>query len=323
MERSVEQTAAAWDGDGDAYRALMQPFVKNWLNFYTEVLAPIHIPKRPLLYTQFGLRGLLATTWLMRRLFKRPEPRALFAGIAAHATLPLTEPPSAAFGLVLGVAGHAVGWPIPRGGTGAISRSFVPDLKSLGGEVLTNRRVESLDDVPSNRVVLLDVTARQILRLLGDRLPRIYRTQVEHFRYGLGTFKMDWVLDAPIPWRADACRRAATVHVGGTLEEVAQSHIDAWAGKIPERPFLIVAQPTLFDRSRVPDERRHIAWGYAHVPNGDNTDMSARIEAQIERFASRDKKTIIIKNAGHGLPLEKPAPTFRRKVGAWLSKRGF
>jgi len=297
MERSIDLTCAGW-GQRDArmYRALMAPLVGSWRDFYREALAPLHLPRHPLTLARLGIRGLLATTWLTKMLFEGDEPRALFAGVAAHATLPLDQPPSAVFGLILGVAGHAVGWPIPRGGSASISRALLSYLQSLGGHVQTSRRVESLDDLPSSRLVVLDLTPRQVLRILAGCLPPLYRAQLERFRYGLGTFKMDWVLDGPIPWRAEACRRAAAVHLGGTMEEIARSHSAAWAGRIPDPPFVILAQPTLFDRSRSPDEQHHIVWGYAHPPNGDDTDISDRIEAQLERFAPGFRARIVARH---------------------------
>ncbi|HEX6512936.1 MAG TPA: NAD(P)/FAD-dependent oxidoreductase [Chloroflexota bacterium] len=305
MERSVDATAARLGVDGRAYRMLWQPLVDDWQNFYRDALGPLHIPHRPLTFARFGLRGLLATTWLTRAMFRDPRSRAMFGGIAAHATLPLNEPPSAAFGFVLGVAGHAVGWPIPRGGSQAVSRALVSYLQSLGGQIQTNRRVESLDELPPSRVVFLDVTPRQVLRIMGDRLPPVYRGQLRHYRYGLGTFKMDWVLDAPIPWRAADCARAATVHLGGSLEEMTRAHVDAWAGKIPARPFVILAQPTLFDRSRVPDDTHHIVWGYAHLPNGSTADISDRIEAQVERFAPGFRDRIVARRCSTPADLER------------------
>jgi len=217
----------------------------------------------------------------------------------------LSQPPSAAFGLILGLAGHAVGWPIPRGGSGAVSRALASYLQSLGGEICTNSRVESLDDVPACRIMMLDLTPRQILRVAGERLPATYRGQLRHFRYGLGAFKVDWALDGPIPWHAPECAQAATVHVGGTLEEIARSHADGWAGNAPERPFVIVAQPTLFDRSRLPDETHHIGWAYCHVPNGDTTDMAGRIEAQVERFAPGFRDRIVARHSMGPAELER------------------
>ena len=305
MDRSVAETARGLGRDGGAWARLWQPLVDDWENVYREALGPLHLPRRPLALAKFGLRGLPATTWLVKALFRAPQARALFGGIAAHATLPLSRPPSAAVGLMLGLAGHALGWPIPRGGSGAISRALVSYLRSLGGELATGTRVESLAELPPSRLVLLDLTPRQLLRLAGPKLPALYRRQLERFRYGLGTFKVDWALDGPIPWRSPDCLRAATVHLGGELEEIAASHEAGWAGEPPERPFVILAQPTLFDRSRVPDERSHIAWGYCHVANGAEVDMTDRIEAQIERFAPGFRQRIVARHTMGPAELER------------------
>jgi phytoene dehydrogenase-like protein len=305
MERSIAITSDRLQADARAYRALMQPLADRWRDFYQEALAPLHVPRHPVTLARFGLRGLLATTWLTKALFRTPKARALFAGVAAHATVPLNQPPSAAIGLVLGVAGHAVGWPIPRGGAAAISRALESYLRSLGGEIVTGTRVQSLDELPASRLVLLDVTPRQVLGLMAGQLPRLYREQLRRFRYGLGTFKMDWVLETPIPWRAEECSRAAAVHLGGELEEIAEAHTQAWAGKVPERPFVILAQPTLFDRTRVPDEKHHIAWGYGHLPNASGADMSERIEAQIERFAPGFRNRIVARHCMSAADLER------------------
>lgn len=305
MKRTVAATAADLGCDARAYIALWQPLVADWQNVYREALGPLHIPRRPLTLARLGVRGLLATTWLVKALFRTSKARSLFAGIAAHATLPLSQPPSAAVGLLLGLAGHALGWPIPRGGSGNLSGALVSYLRALGGEVVTNVRVESLDDVPPARLVFLDVTPRQVLNLTGKRLPPVYRGQLRHYRYGLGTFKVDWALDGPIPWRAPECRHAATVHIGGPLEEIAQSHDEGWTGKAPRSPFVILAQPTLFDRSRVPDEKHHIAWAYCHLPNGLETDMTDRIEAQVERFAPGFRDRIIARHTMGPAELER------------------
>lgn len=293
LERSTAATAARLGRDGGAYRALMDPFVARWRQLYAGVLGPLlRLPRHPLLLARFGLPALLPATVLARALFRGRDARALFAGIAAHATLPLTRPPSAAFGLILGVAGHAVGWPLARGGSASIAAALVSYLRALGGEVVTGARVDALDALPRARTVLLDLTPRQVLRLAGDRLPEDYRKRLQHFQYGLGTFKVDWALDGPIPWRAPECARAATVHLGGTLDELVASRRAEWAGRPAEGPFVILVQPTLFDPSRAPAGKQ-IAWAYCHLPNGGTADMTARIEAQVERFAPGFRERIL------------------------------
>ena len=304
LERSTAATGAHLGADAGAYRRLMDPFVARWQNLYEDALAPPRLPRHPFLMARFGLLGLRSTTRLTRRWFREERTRALFAGIAAHATLPLDEAPSAAFGLILGVAGHAVGWPIPRGGAGRITDALVGCLQSLGGEVRTGSPVASLDDLPAARTVLLDVTAPELLRLAGDRLPPGYRSQLQRVRPGLGTFKVDWALDGPIPWRAAECARASTVHLGSTLDEIASSHAASWAGRDPEQPFVILSQPTLFDPSRAP-AGKHVAWAYCHPPHGSTTDMTHRIEAQIERFAPGFRDRILARNSAFPVDLER------------------
>jgi phytoene dehydrogenase-like protein len=304
LERSTARTGQWLGPDAAAYRALMDPLVARWEELYSEVLGPLHLPRHPILLARFGLRALLPTTWLVKRLFRGARARALFAGVAAHATLPLGQPPSAAFGLVLGVAGHAVGWPVARGGSGRIAGALVSYLRSLGGEVVTDAPVGSLDDLPPARAVLLDLTPRQVLRIAGPRLPRAYCRQLQRFQYGLGTFKLDWALAGPVPWRAPDCARAATVHLGGTIEEIEAERAASWAGRPPERPFVLLVQPSLFDPSRAPDGKQ-TAWAYCHVPNGSPADMTEQIEAQVERFAPGFRDRIIARHAMGPAALER------------------
>ncbi|MGI8914867.1 MAG: phytoene desaturase family protein [Chloroflexota bacterium] len=285
LERSVSATARRFGRDGAAYSRLMAPFVRRYEMLFRETLGPLlHMPRHPLLLARFGMRALWPTTWLAKRLFREEPARALFAGIACHATLPLDQPPSAAFGLMLGIAGHGAGWPFALGGSGSIAAALVSYLRSLGGEVITGMTVHSLDDLPRAKATLLDVTPQQFLQLGGAPLPAGYRQQLERFQYGLGTFKVDWALDGPIPWRAAECSQAGTVHLGGTLAEMEAGRNGEWRGQPAERPYVLVTQPSLFDPSRAP-AGKHVAWAYCHVPNGSTADMTARIEAQIERFA--------------------------------------
>jgi len=297
LERSLSATARRLGPDGSRYRALFGPLVARWEQLCPEILGPVaHVPRHPLLLARFGLRALWPATLLAKRLFEQEEARALFGGIAAHATLSLDRSPSAAFGLMLGAAGHAAGWPLASGGSSAISAALVAYLQSLGGEVRTRTPVHSLDELPPSRLILLDVTPRQFLRLSRDRLPQRYRAQLARYQYGLGTFKVDWALDGPIPWRATECARAGTVHLGGTLEEIAAARSTEWLGQPARRPFVLLAQPTLFDPSRAPAGKQ-VAWGYCHVPNGSSVDMTERIEAQIERFAPGFRERIIARHS--------------------------
>jgi phytoene dehydrogenase-like protein len=277
LERSFDDTAANLERDGDAWRRLFRPLAARWPALRHDLLAPlIRIPRHPFLMAGFGLDGLRCARALAESRFRGPRARALFAGLAAHSLMPLEAPLSAAIGLILGATAHAVGWPIARGGAQRIADALAATLRSLGGEIRPATRVTSL---PEAGTVMCDIAPRQFLALAGDRLPASFRRSLERYRYGPGVFKMDWALDAPIPWRDPRCARAATVHVGGTLEEIAR-----WEANHTGRPFLILAQPSLSDPSRAP-AGKHTAWAYCHVPNGSNVDLSDAIEQQIERFA--------------------------------------
>jgi phytoene dehydrogenase-like protein len=284
LERSVEETAATLGRDGASYRGLMRPLVRDWSLLESELLGPVRLPRHPLALARFGLRALRSARGLADSRFEGVRARALFAGLAAHSTLPLERVPSAAFGLVLGVTGHAIGWPVPRGGAQKIADALASYLLSLGGEIVTGARVDSVDELPPARVILCDVTPRQLLHLAGRRLPAGYRRKLGRYAYGPAVFKVDWALDGPIPWRAKECARAATVHLGGTFDEVAASERAAWEGAHAARPFVLLAQPSLFDPTRAP-EGRHTAWAYCRVPVGSEVDMTERIEKQVERFA--------------------------------------
>jgi len=233
---------------------------------------------------------------LAENVFAGQRARALFAGLAAHSMLPLEYAASAAFGLVLGVTAHALGWPIARGGAQKLADALSSYLRQLGGEIVVNRWITSLDDLPASRVVLCDLTPRQLLRIAGNRFSSRYRRSLEHYHYGMGAFKMDWALSAPVPWKAASCARAATVHLGGTLDEIALSERAAWRGDPAGRPFVLLVQPSLFDDSRAP-ATKHTLWAYCHVPHGSNFDMTHRVEAQIERFAPGFRDLVIARSA--------------------------
>jgi phytoene dehydrogenase-like protein len=292
MKRSTSATAAGLGRDGAAWQRLMDPFVSRWQQLAPDILGPLRPPRHPLLLARFGMLAILPSSVLARLTFREARARALFTGMAAHATVPLTRPPSAAFGLVLGILGHAVGWPMPRGGSQRFADALASYLRSLGGEIQTDARVDSVDELPASRAVLLDLTPRQILRVAGGHLTAGYRRELEAFQYGLGTFKVDWALDRPIPWCSPEAARAGTVHLGGTIEEIEEARKAEWDGRPPERPLVLLTQPTLFDPTRAPDGK-HIAWGYCHLPNGSTFDMTERIEAQVERFAPGFRDRII------------------------------
>ena len=296
LYRSVTETADALDSDAAAYRKLMRPLVTGWDGTVDYLLSPFRsIPAYPFSMARFGLTGTRSVESVAGSRFEGQRARALFAGIGAHSMLPLDRASTAAVGLVLSIAGHAVGWPFARGGAQSIARALASYLESLGGEIVTNRRIESLDELPDSRAVLCDISPAQLLDIAGDRLDGRYRRRLESYRYGVGVYKVDFALDGPIPWKDPVTAWGGTVHVGGTLAEIADSEAAVWEGKVPERPFLLVAQPSLFDDSRAPDGK-HTVWAYTHVPHGSTFDATDRIEAQIERFAPGFRDRILGKH---------------------------
>jgi phytoene dehydrogenase-like protein len=285
MQRSLAATVGGLGRDGEAYRRLMEPIVEGWHDLAPAILGPLtRFPTHPLLMARFGLPALLSARKLARTLFKDERTRALIAGISAHANVRLEAPFTASFALVLGGAAHAVGWPVARGGSQAIADSLASYLRSLGGEIVCNTRVAKLSELPDHDVALFDTTPRQVARIAGGSLTDDYLSRLETFRYGNGVYKIDYALDGPIPWRAAECRRAGTVHIGGTLDEIVSSEDDVGRGRVPERPYMIVAQQSIVDPTRAP-AGKHTGWAYCHVPHGCTVDMTSRIEAQIERFA--------------------------------------
>jgi phytoene dehydrogenase-like protein len=295
LERSLEATGHTLGPDADAYRRLMQPLVSGADALFAETLAPLRPPRHPLLMARFGLRALRSATGLAKAWFRGPHAKALFAGNAAHAILPLEQKLTAAVGLMLQVSGHAVGWPLPRGGSQSITDGLMNLLQSLGGELVSGWRVQSLEELPPARAYLFDTVPRHLSRICGDRLPLRFRQKLERFRHGPGVFKLDWALDGPIPWRAEACCRAATVHVGGALEEIAAAESAVWSGENPDRPFVLLAQQSLFDPTRAP-AGKHTGWAYCHVPNGSTVDRTGAIERQVERFAPGFRERILARS---------------------------
>lgn len=285
LERDLAAAADALGRDGAAWTRLMGPLVHEWERLVPLLLAPIvRPPRHPLLLARFGIRALPPATLLGRLAFRDEPARALFAGMAAHSMVRLERPLTASFGLVLATLAHAVGWPVARGGSGQVAAALEAEARSLGVEIVTGHRVASLADLPGARATLLDLTPRQILDVAGDRLPSRYRRQLEQFRYGPGVFKIDWALDGLIPWKDPATFRAGTVHVGGTMGEVAESENAVGRSRTSDRPFVLLVQPSIADPSRAP-AGKHVAWAYCHVPNGSTRDMTAAIEGQVERFA--------------------------------------
>jgi phytoene dehydrogenase-like protein len=304
LERSVEETAAALGPDARAYERLIKGVVRDAPKIASYFVGSPRLIQHPISLAASALRAVRPARGLAESLFKGEKARGLFAGNGAHSFLPLEKPPSALFGLVLGTLGHAFGWPFPKSGSQRIADALTSYLISLGGEVYTGVRVGSVKEVPRTRAVLFDVTPRQLLSIAGEHFTEDYRRALRKYRYGPGVFKLDFALDGPIPWKAEGCLRAGTVHLGGTLDEISAGEAAVWRGEHPERPFVLLAQQSLFDRTRAPDGK-HTAWAYCHVPNGSEFDMTGRIEKQIERFAPGFRDRILAKTAQAPADLER------------------
>jgi phytoene dehydrogenase-like protein len=284
LEQNLEAAATRLGADGIIWRQLMRPLVTHWSEFAPEALGPVlKIPRHPWLLTRFGMNALLPARVVARR-FKSDRTRALFAGLAGHSFLSMDEPLTSAFAMLMAAPAHLVGWPIASGGSQSITNALSGYLAKLGGQVKTSARVKSLDALSEYDLVLCDLTPKQLLAIAGQQLSDRYKRQLKKYRYGPGVFKVDYALSAPIPWKEPECLRAATLHLGGTFDEIAASEKAVRNGEHPERPFVLLVQPTLFDRSRAP-AGKHTAWAYCHVPNGSTFDMLPRLESQIERFA--------------------------------------
>jgi len=304
LERSTERTGATLGRDAEAYKNLMNPLSEDARRIQASLTGSLRAPRHPLALTSAGLRSLGSARGFAEAAFEGEKARALFAGNAAHSFLPLEKRPSALFGLVLGALGHAFGWPLPKGGSQSIADALASYLLSLGGEIFTGVRVRSVDDVPKTRTVLFDVTPRQLLDIAGEHFTERYGGALKRYRYGPGVFKVDLALDGPIPWTAEESLRAGTVHLGGTLDEISAGEAAVARGEHPERPFVLLAQQSLFDPTRAP-EGKHTVWAYCHVPNGSTFDMTERIEAQIERFAPGFRDRILARSAWGPADLER------------------
>lgn len=306
--RSVDATAAGLGTDADSYRRLMQPLVEGAAALVPEILGPLNVPRHPLLMARFGLRAIRSAQNLAGH-FRGEPARALVAGVGAHSMLPLRSSPTAGVALLLTLLAHAVGWPCVAGGSQRIADALRSHLESLGGRVVTDTPVTDIDDLPPARAILLDVTPRQLLAIAEGHLPSRYTNALRRYRYGPGVFKIDWALSEPIPWTAEACRHAGTVHVGGTFEEIAAGEADTVAGKVAERPYVLTAQQSLFDDERAP-AGKHTLWGYCHVPSGSDVDMTDRIEAQIERFAPGFRDVVLARSSRSAVAMETYNPNY-------------
>lgn len=296
LHQDIALTTAQLGRDARAWDLTVGALGRRWQKLSEGVLEPLAVPPRtPLTTGAFGAVGLWPTTWFASTAFRDRDTRALFAGLAAHATLDLSEPLTTAVGLLLGGLGHGVGWPVAVGGSQSIADALVRRLVSLGGEVRTGHRVASMADVPAARAVLFDLTPRQVLRIAGDRFPEKYRRRLAHWRYGSGVFKVDWALDGPVPWVDEQLAGAGTVHLGASFDEMVLAERDVAQGRITERPYVLLAQASAADPSRAPDGK-HTLWAYCHVPHGCDIDMTDAIERQIERFAPTFRERVLARH---------------------------
>ncbi len=308
LTRSLKDTAASLGKDEQTYLNLLGPIIKDWPGLIDDILAPLHIPKHPLSMAGFGLSALTSAKNLSKR-FKTEKAKGLFAGMAAHAIQPLSNLATSAVALVLSAAGHTGGWPIPKGGSQYIADALTSYFLSLGGKIETGFYVKTLSQLPSARAVLFDVTPKQLLQIAGHKFSSIYKWQLERYRYGMGVFKIDWAIDAPIPFKAEECKLAGTVHIGNTFDEIASGEQEIWEGKIPKTPYVLLSQPGILDSTRAPRDK-YTAWAYCHVPNGSETDMTAIIESQVERFAPGFKDTILARHTMNTVQMEEYNPNY-------------
>lgn len=306
---SLEDTAKQLGIDADTYHRVIGSVVRDWSLIKDTVLSPLRFPSNPIAMARFGLKALPSAMRISRQ-FKTREAKGLWAGLAAHSILPLTHTATSAIGLVLAATAHLVNWPLAKGGSQSIADALTRYFKSLGGKLQTGIYVKSLDQLPSSKALLFDTNPRQLLEIAGHRFSKTYQWQLKRFRFGMGIFKIDWALDGPIPFTAEKCRQAGTVHLGNTIEEISASEQQAWTGKHPEKPFVLLTQPSIFDPERAP-HGRHTAWAYCHVPNGSEKDMTAAIENQVERFAPGFKQRILARHTMNTRQLEEYNPNYQ------------
>jgi len=308
LDHSLESTAHALGADERVYKKLIQPLFDSWPQIDVDVLAPLRIPKHPLLLAQFGLNALQSATRIANK-FSTKEAKGLWGGMAAHAIQPLTNVASAAIGFVLLAQGHLGGWPVPKGGSQSIANALASYFKSIGGEIQTGFFVKSLAELPSAKAIVFDVTPKQLLRIAGEKLSSFYKWQLGNYRYGMGVFKIDWALSEPIPFASAETRQAGTVHIGNTFEEIAESEQQTSDGKLVDKPFVLLAQQSLIDPLRAP-AGKHTAWAYCHVPNGSIIDRTEAIEKQVERFAPGFRDTILARHVFNAIAMETYNPNY-------------
>lgn len=309
LEKSITATAASLHADAGIYTDLLTPLVEAWDNIAPDLLGPFRYPAYPWDIARFGLYGLQSAKGLASRTFRGTAAKGFFAGLAAHAIMPLETTASAAIGLVLAVLGHKIGWPVPRGGSQGISNALISYFRSLGGVLETDHFIQDYEELPRGAIKIFDVTPKQLLKITGKHFPSLYRRRMKKYRYGQGIFKMDFALSDPIPFTAERCRKAGTIHIGGTLEEIAAAEKSVWEGKHHKKPYVLLAQQSLFDNSRAP-EGKHTVWAYCHVPAGSTRDMTQIIEDQIERFAPGFRGLILEKHTMNTADIENYNPNY-------------
>jgi phytoene dehydrogenase-like protein len=308
LDHSIDNTAALLGPDKKNYLKLISPIVRDWSSIQYNVLGPLGIPSHPMAFARFGMNAILPASIVAKR-FHSAEGKALWAGMAGHSMLPLDCVATSAIGIVLLTSAHGKGWPIPKGGSQAIAQAMAACFVAGGGKIITNFYVKSLAELPSAHAVLFDVSPKQLLGIAGHRFSALYIRQLQKYRYGMGVFKIDWALDGPIPFTSPECGLAGTVHIGNTYDEIAWSEKQSWNGKHAEKPFVLLAQQSLFDRSRAPEDK-HTAWAYCHVPNGSSTDMTAAIESQVERFAPGFKDRVLARHTMNTQAMEEYNPNY-------------
>ncbi len=309
VTKSVDETAAGLGRDEKAYRRLIGPIARDWQAVVADMMGPLRIPRHPWLYIQNALPFLLPATWVARMAFRDEAARAVFAGMAGHSMLPLNRFATGAFGMLLTMSAHAAGWPVARGGSQTISTALADYLRTLGGEIQCGWEVKTLAELPPAAAYLFDTAPKGLLQIAGDQMPAGYRRQLQNYRYNQGVFKMDWALSEPIPWQAEACRRTATLHLGGTLEEIAASESDVWHGKLPTNPYVLLAQQSVIDPSRAPQGKQTV-WAYCHAPANSTADLTDVIERQVERFAPGFRDTILARATSNSVEMERYNPNY-------------